>query len=291
MSLARRWSFSRLTVALVVCSAATLAASPARAQYDHWRAPPRRVEPVLGAVVAGALIGAAVGVHLATPSFRLELHSYGPPPPPPPPVYRAAPYYVPPPCCYQPPPPPPAYVPPPAVVYQPAPIYRPAPTVGLAVDGLFQAPQSGQMALAGAAAALQVRTSPLSLFALEVQSLNGHRIADDTRRNDLAGLVAGRLYFWNAPLVPYLDIGAGLGRTLVSADGLEVHASQVVGRAGLGLELRLGRHVVLQGQVAQVHQLRVGDVPAPAPAGAGPALVIGRHERSTELRGGLALRF
>jgi hypothetical protein len=50
----------------------------------------------------------------------------------------------------------------------------------------------------------------------------------------------------------------------------------------VGLELRLGRHLVLDGQVAQVHRLRM-DGPGPSP--------VGDHERAAEVRGGLAFLF
>ena len=72
------------------------------------------------------------------------------------------------------------------------------------------------------------------------------------------------------------------------SDGLEVSASQILGRFGVGLELRLGRHLVLDGQIAQLHRLRFDDE---AVAVAGRPAPFDRHERATEVRGGIGVRF
>jgi hypothetical protein len=102
------------------------------------------------------------------------------------------------------------------------------------------------------------------------------------------------LFAWDAALAPYLELAFGIGRASVETGPFAVRASQLVGRVGLGLELRLGRHVVLESQAASVHRLRLDGGAAGGVTGgaAGPALAqLGKHERSVELRGGLALRF
>jgi hypothetical protein len=169
---------------------------------------------------------------------------------------------------------------------------------------LIAAPQSGQVALAGAALTLQARTSSNSLLFLEGQSLAAYRVGADADRNDVAALLGARLFAWDRAVVPYLELAGGLGRSSVTAPGFAVDTSQVIGRLGLGLEVRLGPHLVLEGQVAQVGRYRIDDGPdaIPAPAGAaaapgtaatdGPSLLVaGRYERSTEVRGGLSVRF
>ena len=147
--------------------------------------------------------------------------------------------------------------------------------------GLVEAPQSGQLPLGGMAATMQFRTSSHSLLSLEVQSLGAHRRSDDTRRSDLAGLVGGRVFLWNAAFAPYLELAGGLGQASLRTRELEVHAVQLLGRLGLGLELRLGRHLVLDGQIAQMHRL-VFDEEGDTAEG---------HERATVFRGGVGLRF
>jgi len=209
-------------------------------------------------------------------------------PPPPPPVYAP-----PPPPVYAPPPPPAyayPYTPPPAYAPPPPPVapqvyaypQRDRPSIGLAFAGLVEAPQTGQLPMGGVAAGLQFRTGSHSLLSMELQSLGAHRLSDDTRRSDLAGIVSGRLFLWNAGLAPYLELGGGLGRAAVRANQLEVEAVQMVGRIGLGLELRLGEHLVLDGQIAQTHRLAFDQTAADA---------IEDHERATLFRGGVTLRF
>jgi hypothetical protein len=150
----------------------------------------------VGLAIGAALVGAAIGAELSSHVW-LDLHGGAPPPV----VYYGygGPPYPPPPCCYQPLPPPP----PPLVIGEPmyAPPVAYVPTLGLAVNGLIQAPQA-RSATAGVAVSLQARTSARTLFALEVQSLRAER--PDRQRDDLAGLLVGRLFAWDAPLAPYL---------------------------------------------------------------------------------------
>jgi hypothetical protein len=142
--------------------------------------------------------------------------------------------------------------------------------------------------MAGGALSLQARTSSRSLFALELQSLASAREALDGRsRTDLGALLSGRFFLWNAAVAPYLDLAGGMGQAFVDAGSLHARAPQFIGRIGVGLELRLGPHLVLEAQVADVHRLRL-DAGGPSIAA---AALIGDHERSTELRGGVALRF
>ena len=150
------------------------------------------------------------------------------------------------------------------------------------MTGLVEAPQTDQLPLGGVAAALQFRTSSHSLLSLELQSLGARRPSDDPRRSDVGGLVSGRVFLWNAALAPYLELAGGLGRAELRANDLEVHAVQLLGRFGVGLELRLGRHVVLDGQIAQMHRLGFDETASGA---------FESHERATHVRGGLALRF
>jgi hypothetical protein len=172
-------------------------------------------------------------------------------------------------------------------------VVRPAwpemPQLGLDLTGVVQSPSSRQPALAGIGVGLQLRTSSHSLLSLEIQSLDGDRGAG-VRRDEVDGLLAGRVFLWNAALAPFVELGAGVGRASIQGRGYEATASQLLGRIGLGLEVRLGRHLVLEGELAQVHRLHLGDEPAQfgdlcceAPQD--------RHERATEVRGGLAVRF
>ena len=154
--------------------------------------------------------------------------------------------------------------------------------------GTVQAGWANEMPVGGAAGALQIRTSRHSLLSLELQSVGAYRPSDGTRRNDLAALLGGRVFFWNAALAPYLELAGGLGRTSLEVGGLEARASQMLGRFGVGLELRLGRHLVLDGQIAQLHRLRFDDE---AVAVAGRPAPFDRHERATEVRGGIGVRF
>jgi hypothetical protein len=194
---------------------------------------------------------------------------------------------------YPPPPPPCCYAPPPVMVQAPA---QPptVPVVGLAVAGVGHAPSSGQLPVGGLVGALQFRTSSHSLLALELQSLSARRLSDDTRRQEVAGLLAGRVFLWDAQLAPYLEGAVGLGSARIQAGGSELRAGQFLGRYGLGLELRIGRHVAFEGQISRVHKLRLdSDEDRVAYDGlSGPSdRSIGEHERAIEFRGGLAVRF
>jgi hypothetical protein len=261
---------------LALCLLAALAtARQARAEIEPAPPPVRR----LGMAISAALAGVAIGVELALPRFRFELYADATPPPS---YYYAPP--PPPPCCYVPPPPPPVVIAEPA----PPPPAPDGPRLGVAVNGIIQSSQTSAApsATAGVAVSLQARTSERSLLALEVQSLTAEGPA--RRRSDLAGLLVGRLFLWDAAITPYLDLAGGLGRATIDAQGAGVATSEVIGRAGLGLEVRLGPHLVLEGQLAQIYKLRLDHEPGGQPA---DPTFIGERERSTELRGGLAYRF
>jgi hypothetical protein len=231
----------------------------------RWRRHGGHFPGLFGAAVAGVVIGAALA-----PPVEARVY-YGPPPPPqyPPPAYYA-------------PPPPAYYAPPPAAVYAPAPVeYQRAefPRLGLGVMGTVQAGHHDSDPMGGVTGILAVRTSSHSQLSFELQSVGG-RTPDDGRRNDLSALLGGRVFFWDAALAPYLELGAGAGRTVIASDGFYRYrdtASQMLGRFGLGLELRLGQHLVLDGQIAQLHRWRMDD--------------SGLHERATELRAGIGFRF
>jgi hypothetical protein len=219
------------------------------------------------------------------PPIWFHYHRYETPPPPP--VYTPPPppVYTPPPPAYAYPySPPPAYTPPPPPPV--APVYavpqRDRPHIGLMVAGLMEAPQTGQLPMGGVAAGLQFRTGSHSLLSLELQSLGAHRLVDDARRSDLAGVVSGRFFLWNAGIAPYLELGGGLGRASLRTTTLpNIEAAQMLGRFGVGLELRLGDHLVLDGQIAQTHKLMFDDA----------VEEIDAHERATQFRGGVTLRF
>jgi hypothetical protein len=249
----------------------------------HAQLAPADSGPRLGLAIrsAGFAIGGALALELFAPRVWFEVHAGAlPPPPSPPPPLPAPP---PPSCCYAPPP----------EVVMIAPVPPPASEplhLGLAAAGLFQSPGSGPTSIAGVAASLQIRTSPHSLFGLELQSLTSDRAATSgSRRDELAGLMVGRLFAWDAALAPYLELAGGLGHASIDTQALAVSASQLIGRAGIGLEMRLGPHLVLDTQIAQVHRLRFDD-PSRTVAANDPAF-IGQHERSTELRCGLGYRF
>jgi len=266
--------------ALALSVLTTLAAArPARADFEAPPPPARR----LGMAISAALAGVAIGVELVVPRFRFELRADATPPPPYPYPYAAPP---PPPCCYQPPPPPPV-----VIAAPPPPVWREPdfPRYGVAVNGLIQSMQTAgtPAATAGLALSLQARTSRRSLFAVELQSLDAERSAS-RRRTDQAGLLVGRLFLWDHALAPYLELAGGLGRAAIDTQFASVATSEVIGRAGLGLELRLGPHLVLEGQVAQVYRLRLEHEPGGQPA---DPTFIGEREQATELRGGLAYRF
>jgi hypothetical protein len=180
------------------------------------------------------------------------------------------------------------------VAATPAPPPEPEPLrFGLLVNGLFQSSatssSAGPSAIAGMAATLQMRTSRHSLVGLEVQSLTSDEQSTRTRRDEQAGLLVGRLLAWDAALVPYLELAGGLGHASIDTQALEVSASQLIGRAGVGIEMRLGPHLVLDAQVAQVHRFRVDD--QSRTVAANDSTFIGEHEQSTEVRGGLGYRF
>jgi hypothetical protein len=216
------------------------------------------------AVVAGAVLGAAIGAAVAAP--------------PPPWTYS---YPADGSCCYQPQPPPVVMSAPPQAGWYDA--VQP----GLALAGVVQSGAHRAAPLGGIAAALQLRTSSHSLLAFEVQALGAERAPDGARRDELDALLAGRVYLWDAALAPYLELAGGLGRASVEVNRLQVNASQLVGRIGIGLELRLGRHLALEGELASAHRLRLDDDLASYDA-LWPAE---HHERATEVRGGLAFRF
>jgi hypothetical protein len=271
--------FVIFTASAALFALLALAPQDAEARHRHrWRAGGAIAGAVVGAI-AGAVIADAVGA-----SAEVHVRTYPAPPPPPPPVV-----YVP-----APPAPPPPPPPPPPVVYQPytQTYYSPAvrseyPRLGLALLGTVQAGWGDTMPVGGAAGVLQIRTSRHSLLSLELQSVGAYRPSDGTRRSDLSALLGGRVFFWNAALAPYLELAGGIGRTSLEVGALEARASQIHGRFGVGVELRLGRHLVLDGQIAQLHRLRFDDevvaVNQPEP--------FDRHERATEFRGGIGVRF
>jgi hypothetical protein len=253
----------------------SLLAFPAGNAEAHGRRYGGRFPGLFGAAVVGAVIGAALS--------PVETRSYYPPPPmASPPVYRAPA----PPCCYG---------PPPATVYAPAVIEydRPEfPRLGLAFMGTVQAGHDGLDSLGGGAGILELRTSSHSLLALELQSVGVHT-ADDLRRNDLSALLGGRVFLWDAPFAPYLELAGGFGRTVLSHDGYRGDretTAQFLGRLGLGVELRLGQHLVLNAAVARLHRWRLDDQDGGLLADTGLASYDG-HERATEVRGGIGIRF
>jgi hypothetical protein len=256
----------------------SLLAFPGGDAEAHGRRFGRRGPGLLGAAIVGAVIGAAL-------SPPVEAQVYYPPPvyraPPPPPVYRAPPAY--------------SYGPPPATVYAGSPVeYErpPFPRLGLAFMGTVQAGLDGLDAVGGGAGILELRTSSHSLLALELQSVGAHTV-DDRRRNDLSALLGGRVFLWDAALAPYLELAGGFGRTVISQDGYyrdrEV-AAQFLGRLGLGIELRLGEHLVFNAQIARLHRWRLDGQDGPLTSDSALASYDG-HERATEIRGGIGIRF
>jgi hypothetical protein len=181
------------------------------------------------------------------------------------------------------PPPPPVYLPPPqpVVVVEAAP--SPWPRLGVGLSGLVTSASGGTVS-SGTAGTLQYRTSENSLFFLELQATQADRRWDGLQREDVAGLMGARLYLWDAWLTPYLDVAAGFGQASFRCCATRLEASQFIGRYGAGLELRLGRHVVFEGQLAQVHRLRLDEDPS-------LDVPLDDHERAVEVRGGIAVRF
>lgn len=255
-------------LAILAASFALLAgASNAEARHRrHWR------WDLFGAVVAGAVIADAVA-HSAHPHVH-----HGPPVvvpayPPPPHYYHPPQYHAPPPAVYAAPPPRPEF-----------------PRLGLAIAGTVQDGRDDLGPVGGVTAALQMRTSRHSLLAIELQSVGVRRRSDESRRNDFSALLAGRIFPWNAALAPYLEIAGGAGRTAVSwNDGADrASAAQLLGRLGLGLELRLGSHIVLDASIAQLHRWRLDE--GDGCCNDGLAAWDG-SERATEVRGGIGFRF
>jgi hypothetical protein len=268
-----------LTASTALFALLALAPHDAEARRRHrWHAGGAIAGAVVGAI-AGAVIADAVGA-----SAEVHVQTYPAPPPPPPVVYVPAPPAPPPP----PPPAPPVVYAPYTQSYYSPPVRHEYPRLGLALLGTVQAGWGDEMPVGGAAGVLQIRTSRHSLLSLELQSVGAYRPSDGTRRNDLAALLGGRVFLWNAALAPYLELAAGLGRTSLEVGALEARASQIHGRFGVGLELRLGRHLVLDGQIAQLHRLRFDDE---AVAVSGRPAPFDRHERATEFRGGIGVRF
>jgi hypothetical protein len=227
----------------------------------------------VGAAIAGAVIGAA----LAPPVVETRYY-YPPVYPPPPPAY---------------PPPPQYYAPPPPAVYaQPVQYERPEfPRLGLGLLGTVQASAAGIAPVGGLAGMVTVRTSSLSLLAFELQSVRAE--TPDGQRDDLSALIGGRIFFWNAAFAPYFELAGGVGRTMVSIDSSYRYrdsASQLLGRLGLGLELRLGRHFVLDGELAQLHRWRLDDDRGGFTTDPTLASTSG-YERALEVRGGIGFRF
>jgi hypothetical protein len=273
---------SAIIVALGVIVTATLMAPSAHAQELRIYS---GSDVSLGRSIgrSAVAIGGAIALNLFAGRLWFELDAGETPPPPPPLGFPPSA-----PCCYAPPPAPP--------VMMMAPVAPPPPAddpvrLGLAVSGLIQSSgaASDKSPLGGVAASLQFRTSARSLLGIEVQSLTSDRTATQSRRDELAGLLAGRLYPWDAPFAPYLELAGGLGRVAIDSQALEVDAAQIIGRAGVGVELRLGPHLVLDAQVAQVHRFSL-DHQVSTVAASDPAF-IGQHEQLTELRGGLGYRF
>jgi hypothetical protein len=191
---------------------------------------------------------------------------------------------------YYPPPPPPRWRYVPAPVYVPAapvvvaaPVFGgPSPPVGLAVSGLVQARDGEHSATGGFGLTAQYRTSPHTLMLAEFQWLGSPRGADGFRREDMAGLLGFRLFPWDAPIAPYFELAGGFGESTFFCCAQELHTSQLVGRYGVGLELRLGPHWFLEGQLAQIHRFNFeADDPT----------LTSRSERAVELHGGLGVRF
>jgi len=230
---------------------------------------------------------------------HVQVGSYGPPPPPP--VYvPARPYAPPPPPVYVPPRPVvvvrPYYPPPPVRVvhHVPAPVYvepvvveRPSHrgTIGLGVSGLAQLPGEEHGAeTGGVAVTAHVRTSAHTLLLAEMQVVGAPQGPDGLRRRDLAGLLGLRLMPWNNSIAPFVEVAGGLGEATFYCCGQRLHSEQLVGRYAVGLELRLGPHLVFEGQMGRIHRFTTDTedhLISPE----------GEHTSAFEIRGGVALRF
>jgi hypothetical protein len=235
---------------------ATQIGGEAQAWPGYWRGHSHRSS--VGAVIAGVAVGAAIQAILAPPVVEV----YGPPPP----AY----------------PPPVVMMPPPAVVV--AAPRAASPAVGITLSGVLQDLGAEQGLTGGAAVDLQYRANPHAMLSLELQSLKVEHTLDRTQREDTAALVGLRLFPWDWTLSPFVDLAAGFGRASYHCCAYQEHAAQFLGRYGVGLELRLGSHVVLDAQVATVHRLRL-DEPGPALS------AFEDHERATEVRGGFGFVF
>jgi hypothetical protein len=203
---------------------------------------------------------------------------YYPPPPPPPPVWR----YAPPPVVYA--PPRVVYVPRPAppVVIQAAPVQTAPMNLGLSFSGVVQEPTGGEPTSGGVSFKLQSMTWSRSMLFLELQGVTSPRTRDGFQRQDGALLLGTRLFLLDGPLTPYLEVAGGLGASTFTCCGEEMNSEQLVGRYGIGLELRLGQHLAFEAQVGQIHRwnYRTDD-----------PTITRRTERALELHGGLSLRF
>jgi hypothetical protein len=169
--------------------------------------------------------------------------------------------------------------------------------VGVAIAGVVQDSRESDLPVGGVAASLQFRGSRHTMLALELDALGAHRLPDGERRTQLDGLVAGRLFLWDAALAPYFELAGGVGRTSVELDGYSARATQLVGRAGVGLELRLGEHLVLDASVSTTGRVRVDNDPGAdeslpyAQYRDAVGVFIDDHERAVDARAGIAFRF
>ena len=199
---------------------------------------------------------------------------------------------------------PPAGPPQPGVLNRPAEAAEPRrsnadhPLLGLGLWGARQI-RADEPTLHGLVGGLQLRTSRLTLLGFELQALGDD--FEQRRLRELGGLVTGRFFLWDWFLSPYLVLGGGLARSTFETAGSGVKVLHAVGTAGLGIELRLGDNIVLDGQVSQIHRLklsasgwsggRIGQMPV---GDSGDELVHPWGEaadRGWDLRAGLTVRF
>jgi hypothetical protein len=155
------------------------------------------------------------------------------------------------------------------------------PQLRLSLGGTMQTAGSASGAMGGVAVALQAGLFRHTLLGIELQSV-GTFDEDRVRRDDVAGLVTARVLPWRGPVAPYLEVAAGVGGARVRTGGYQARTSLLLARYGIGLELRLGHHVVLDGQLAQLHRFATDGAANP---------YVGDQERATELRAGLGFRF